>query len=283
MISAGADLTPVSAERHGARRWRRFSSFDFVQAHQLVPIVLGEHEQVAACLPVFFTPAPAGTWWPIALTRLGARTALVGSTGAWRGSYVPSILRIHPFQARQTDSGQFALLVAEGSGLVTDDPGDEPFFTPDGQLAPALAQVVAFFRNRAQAETQTRAAMAEFARLNLLAPFRPPDEFAASMPALMTVDGEKLAGLARSELSLLHRCGGLELAYSALVARHHLAFLAQAELRDSAAPKPARAPASAPDPALTGFFDALATARGQEPDLTTWMGGQPPPRDSNST
>ena len=196
---------------------------------------------------------------------------------------MPSILRVHPFQARQTEDGQFALLVAEDSGLVTQDPSDEPFFTPDGQLAPALAQVVAFFRNRVQAEAQTRAAMAALARLHLLAPFQPPDGIAASLPDLMTVDGQKLAGLARNELSFLHRCGGLELAYAALVARHHLAFLAQAEAHDSPPPQPARPPVAAPDPALTGFFDALATARGQEPDLMNWMGGQPTPPDRKNS
>lgn len=267
-MSAGVSLFPVSPERHGTRRWRRFSSYAFVQAHPVVPIVLGEHEQIAACLPILFADS-----LPVALTRLGAQTALVAQNGAWRGSYVPSILRVHPFHARPTKGAQFALMVDEGSGLVTDDPQDVAFFTPDGALDPELAQVVEFFRNRVEAETRTRRAVAAISGAGLLTPFVPPDSMALPCAGLMQVDAAALAGLGRVALADLHRAGALALVYAALVARHHLGFLAHAEtLLGRSAPK-------APPPAdaeLSGFFDALASAQSQEPALADW--GTPGPR-----
>lgn len=199
-----AELTPVSQDRHGGRSWRRFSSYDFVRGRQQVPIVLGEHEQVAATLPIVYVRTSAGPW-PVALTRLGAQTALVAPNGAWRGSYVPSILRVHPFHAKPTGDGQLALLVDEGSGLITDDPADEPFFDAQGGLSATVADVVDFFRNRATAETRTREAMSEIAARNLLKPLRMPAGLDAPAEGLMEPDGEKLDSLTRSELAGLHR------------------------------------------------------------------------------
>lgn len=271
-MSAGVSLFPVSPERHGTRRWRRFSSYAFVQAHPVVPFVLGEHEQVAACLPIFFADS-----FPVALTRLGAQTALVADNGVWRGSYVPSILRVHPFHARPAEGDQFALMVDEGSGLVTDDPQDVAFFTPDGAPDPELAQVVEFFRNRVEAEARTRSAVAAMHSAGLLTPFVSPDSMALPCAGLMQVDAAALEGLGRVALADLHRAGALALAYAALVAQHHLGFLAHAEnLLGRTAPK-----AAAPEDAgLSGFFDALASAQSQEPALADWV--TPEPRKSTN-
>jgi len=278
-MSAGPTLFPVSPERHGTRRWRRFSSYAFAQAHPVVPLVLGEHEQIAACLPILFTDSAAGPL-PVALTRLGVQTALVADNGAWRGSYVPSILRVHPFHAQPTEGDQFALMVDEASGLVTDDPQDVAFFTPDGALDPELAQVVDFFRNRVQAEVLTRAAMAAITRAGLLAPFVPPEGKTLPCAGLMQVNAEALAGLGRVALADLHRAGALALVYSALVAQHHLAFLAHAEtLLARAAPKAAASPPENAE--LSGFFDALVSAQAQEPALADWV--IPEPRRASDT
>ncbi len=270
-MSGGAQLTPVSAARHGGKRWRRFASYSFVQDHPLVPIVLGEHEQVAASLPIVFAPLPGGPR-PVALTRLGPQTALVAANGVWRGAYVPSVLRVYPFQAQPGTGPEFTLMVDEGSGLVTEHPQDEPFFTESGALAPALAQVVEFFRTRAQAELRTRAAMADILRMGLLQPFALPK----APSGVMEVAPERLADLGRSDLAALHRTGALALLHAACVARHHIGFLAQAEAFVAKAPAKAPAP-PATDPALAGFFDALASAQAQEPPafLASAQGGKP--------
>jgi hypothetical protein len=277
-------LTPVSHDQHGARHWRRFSSYAFVQAHPVVPIVLGEHEQVAACLPILFSPSAAGPW-PVALTRLGAQTALVAGNGAWRGSYVPSILRVHPFHARPTEGGQFALLVDETSGLITDNPDDPPFFTPEGTLAPELTQVVDFFQKRVRAEGQTRAAMAAISRAGLLTPFTPPEGMALPADGLLAVDRAALGALGRVALADLHRADALGLLYAAVVGRHHLGLLAHAEDQFARmAQTPAATPSSAKpaDAELSGFFDALASAQDEAPQLTDWVSAQAPkPTDTS--
>ncbi|MBK1634142.1 SapC family protein [Rhodovulum adriaticum] len=277
---------PISPERHGARFWRRFTSFDFARAWRMVPVVLGEHEQVAASLPFFFVRTHDGLW-PVALLRLSAAgpCALVAPNGTWRGAYVPSILRVHPFTARRRGDGQMVLLVDEASGLVTDDPADEAFFTPQGDPAPVLEKVIDFFRTRAGAETDTRAAMAEIAARKLLMPFVPPQGLGdLDATGLLVPDRTRLAALARADIAALYRCGALGLMQAQAVSVHHLAFLASAEAQLSqgdagAATQQAAAPTSAPtDAAVSGFLDAVAAAHSLD------MGSIPGPqgRDDGS-
>lgn len=271
--TSSSSLVPVSQERHGARYWQRFKSYDFVHNRRLVPIVLGEHEQVAATLPFFFMQTAIGPW-PVALTRLSAtgKSPLVAPNGAWLGSYIPSILRVHPFSAQSVDDKQLALLFDENSGLLSDDPQDEAFFAPDGNLAPALEQVVDFFRKRAAAEARTRDAMTAIAARNLLRPFHPPEGADMTTDGLMVADHARIETLGRVDLAALYRAGALTLMSVQAVALQHLSFLAHVEKRNSAAPVRNEMAQMAPETtahrteqALSGFFDALADA--QDSDL----------------
>lgn len=263
-------LTPVSPERHGAQRWRRFSSYAFAQAHPLVPIVLGEEMQVAASLPLLFAPVK-GQLMPVAVTRLGKTTALVGPNGSWRGSYVPSILRVHPFAAQQAEDGKFALLIDEESGLLSSDPEDPAFFDADGSISPELAQVVAFFRNRVQAEADTRKAMTALVKTRLLVPAALP-EGTALPDGLRAIDPGALSALGRVDLADLHRTGALGLVYAALVAQQHLGFLAAVESHLARSPATQHPPAQgAQDAGLGGFFDAFASAQAQDRGLADFI------------
>ncbi|WP_372675050.1 SapC family protein [Aquicoccus sp.] len=291
----GGDVTttspvPVSPERHGGRFWRRFTSWAFAARQRLVPIVLGEHEQVAASLPFFFLRTQSQVW-PVALSRLrvDGRCALVSPRGAWRGSYVPSILRVHPFSARRTDDGSLALLVDEAGGFVSDDPADEPFFNEDGTPTAAIQQVIGFFRERAAAEARTREAMSEIAARNLLIPFEPPPGLAhMDSQGLWLPDRARIDTLRRADLSALHRCGALALLHVQAVSLHHLPLLAAAEAQPDRPASPVAPdlptaaqdrPGPAQEAALSGFFDALAASQERETDLPTREEEEKPDQD----
>jgi hypothetical protein len=267
------DIVPVTPERHRGRFWRRFTSWDFARAHRLVPIVLGEHEQVAASLPIVFVRTDAGLW-PVALTRLTERGdggALISPEGRWRGGYVPSSLRVHPFAARRGATGDQQILVDEASGLVTDTPEDEPFFDDSGAPAPALQQVIDFFRDRAVAEHRTRAAMSEAAARAPLVPFTPPESLGRmAAQGLFVPDRARIEGLGRADLGALHRGGALALMQAQAVSMHHLPVLAAAETQIELGSGPHRQHTPAivendhRDTALSGFLDALAESRDRD-------------------
>jgi len=268
-----AELFPVSPERHGKRFWRRFPSYEFVHEHQKVPIVLGEHEQTAATLPIVFMRTASGLS-PVALTRLGKKTALVAPNGAWRGAYVPSILRVHPFHTKPTNDGKFVLLVNEASGLITDDPADEPFFDTQGGLSATVEDVLNFFKKRVTAELRTEQAMSEIVERDLLKPLRTHESFAGLGESVMVPNTEKIAALMRNELYALHRVSALSLLYASCIAQNHISFLAYAEsaearLEGSRSPSPQiNTESGATGTAdLSEFFEALAVSQDSNASL----------------
>ena len=258
--------TPVSQERHGGRYWRRFVSYAFARRLHCVPVVMAELDQTAASFPLVFTEDALGVM-PVALLHLrrDADTPFVAGDGTWRGTYVPSALRAHPFAARATGTDdEMVLLVDESSGLVTDDPHDEPFFADDGTPSGALGQVIAFFRTRALSERDTRAACAALSDAGLFAPLPAlpgMDDMAAQ--GLFTVDPEKLQALCDSALPALWRCGALRLAQAHRLSLHHASWMARVLSAAPGATAPAPAP-DAPDSRLSDFLSAVADARDRD-------------------
>ncbi|MFB9150069.1 SapC family protein [Roseovarius ramblicola] len=260
---------PVSHERHGGRCWRRFTSYAFARSLHCVPVVLAELDPAAASFPVVFAEDAQGMM-PVALLHLrrDADTPFVAGDGSWRGTYVPSALRAHPFSASATGAGdEMALLVDEGSGLVTDDPHDEPFFAEDGTPSEPLGQVIAFFRTRALSERDTRTACAALGEAGLLAPLRPlPGMDDMSAQGLFAVDPEKLQALPDSALPGLWHEGALRLAQAHRLSLHHASWMARALSAAPGATAPA-APAPAPDAPgsrLSDFLSAVADARDRD-------------------
>ena len=259
---------PVSRERHGDRFWCRFSSYGFARRRRHVPVVPGELAQVAAALPVLFFDDGTGPA-PVALLRLAAEgvSALVAENGVWLGVYVPAALRVHPFSAEETDGGRMTLLVDEASGLITEAPEHERFFTDEGAPAPALEEVVAFFRRHAASARAGRAACAALAGRGLLSPFVPPEGIA--MPdaeRYLALDRARFEALDDDDVLAMHRAGALGVAHAHLISLAHLRFLAHVERRAAVSADRIPAPTAAPaaQERLAGFLDALADARADE-------------------
>ncbi len=224
-------VVPVSPERHGARRWRRFTSYAFARPLRDVSVVLAEIEPAASAFPLVFKQIPDG-WDVLALlaTSDQARGVFVTPEGNWRGTYVPSGLRAYPFVAETAHgSGQNALMIDESSGLVTDNPQDELFFEEDGQVAQALAQVITFFQTRAASQKETRDAANALAGAGVLTELTPlrgmtPEDTAG----YCVVDQAKFAALPDHLVPDLWRLGALCLAQAQLVSMHHLGWIVRA-------------------------------------------------------
>jgi len=254
----------ISKERHGGRFWRRFTSYAFARDLHSVPIVLAELEPAASAFPVVFRHTAAGTVAPHALLHLipGEPSPFVTREGSWRGTYVPSALRAHPFTATPTGAdGEMALLVDEASGLVTDDPKDEPFFDDSGAPSAPLEQVIAFFRTRAHSERATQTACAALQAAGLLAPLAPlPGMHDTDADGLLSVDAAALDALDTAALPDLWSSGALRLAQAHRVSLCHAGWMARA-LRAGADFTPRPAAPSPGDANLSGFLDALADAQ----------------------
>lgn len=260
----------VSPQRHGTRYWQRFESYSFARAAHCVDIVMAELAPAASAFPLVFQAPPDGTAIaPVALLSFGSseKTPFVSADGTWRGTYVPSALRAHPFAAQNTETaGEMTLLVDETSGLITDNPSDQPFFETDGAPSQPLAQVIEFFRTRALSAIQTQKACAALHAAGLLTPLR---DFAGmaqtDLQGLFGIDFDKLDSLDASTLPALWQNGALRLAEAHRISLCHIGWMLRAE-RASAGLDPqaaTRAP-SQTDTALSGFLDALSNAQDQD-------------------
>jgi len=274
-MTASAELdqtiVPVTPERHGPRRWRRFASYGFARTLQDVPIVLAELEPAASALPLAFRQTPAG-WEVVALLSLSPATrgVFVTASGTWRGTYVPSGLRAYPFVADTSAAkGQATLMIDESSGLITDDPADEPFFDDTAHPAEALAQVIAFFQTRAASQIETRRAAAALADAGLLTRWTPSHGMTeADAAGYWSVDQAALGAVPENVLATLWQTGALRLAQSQLISRHHIGWIARVVAAGAGPPQARTAPPrpNAPSGDIACFLSALADAQAAEQD-----------------
>lgn len=262
-----ADLVPISKARHGHRFWRRFSSYGFARSLVQVPVVAEEILHCASAFPLGFRrsdTARGSGITPVALLSLlpDQDTPFVSQEGRWLGTYVPSYLRSHPFASQTTgENGQMALLVDESSGLITDDPRDEPFFAPDGTLAPGLAQVVQFFSNRATAVQATNVLCATLEAMELFAPLL-SHEGVELPPGLLTIDQARLKSLPDAHLVLLARQDALRLIHAHQVSLQHCLWLDRASRQAGLTKATPDTDTTSPgNEALDGFLSALAQAQ----------------------
>lgn len=257
----------VSPDRHAGCFWRRFTSYAFARGQRCVDVVMAELEPAASAFPLVFRPGASGGVDPVALLRLGATgtTPFVAPDGTWRGTYVPSGLRAHPFSARHTGTGdEMVLMVDEASGLVTEDPADQPFFAGDAP-APPLAQVIAFFRTRAKSAQHTAQAAAALQAHGLLSPLPPlPGMTEGDAAGFLAVDPARLEALDHAVLPALWESGALRLAEAHRVSLLHAGWMARAMRAEARAAASGPARPEPPDDGLSGFLDALSEAHDRE-------------------
>lgn len=244
---------PLSVDRHGMRRWRRFTDYGFARAWQSVPVVLAEAEAVASAMPIVFSGADADVPEPVALLRLKhAATPFLDQAGQWLAPYVPALMRAYPFNARpaQGDDGRMILLVDEGGGFVTDNPDDQRFFDPFGAPSDALQAVVGFFQHYETSARATRTACAALAAEGLFVPLELAGNPADLPSGYWMIARERLSALDDAAFLRLRAAGALDLAHAHFVGRIQIDFLRRAEaaLANGAVPG---API-APTPGLTG-------------------------------
>ena len=263
-------LFPIGRERHGTRFWHRFTSYDFARPLTEVPVVAAEIRQAASAFPVAFRAVDTGVR-PVAVLSLmsGQDTPFVSARGRWLAPYVPAALRCHPFYARSTGTqGQMAVLVDETSGLITDDPRDEPFFLPDGTASAGLAAVVTFLQNR-EAAAQEMASIC--ATLDAMALFTPlASHEGVDLPeGMLGIDVDRLGALPDAHIVLLMRAGALGLFHAHQLSLQHCHWLAQAGLQKATPPTDTTPPGNE---SLDDFLCALAQAH--ENDAVPGMLGE---------
>lgn len=223
-----SSVQPVTPSRHGARSWKRYTSYAFASKHSMMPLSGAEFPKAALALPIAFAAHDDG-YVPVAVLGLeSGQNLLVGPSGGWLAGYIPAELRGYPFLLAGTVDGQRVLCVDEGSGLVTDSSEGEAFFAPNGQLAPPLQQVFDFLSDIESRRIPTRAAIAVLHQFELIQPWELAIELEGKIHrinGLYRVNAERLDGLSDEAFISLRQHGALLLAHLQALSTQHMGRL----------------------------------------------------------
>ncbi|MBC5764731.1 SapC family protein [Ramlibacter albus] len=229
-----ADFHAVTRERHAQRSWRKFSSYQWAAGANLVPIVAPELATAAMHLPIGFVHKEGEP--PLTVAVLGFEPGVnlfVAADGRWLGGYVPAMLRMRPFALLPAPDGKLVLCVDEAAGEVRElpgAPGTEPFFTPEGELAPAVKQVMEFVSRVEDNKAPTAAAAAALKEHGLLVPWKitlQTDAGPREVEGLLKVEEAKIAGLPDEAFLALRRAHALPLLYAHLLSSQNMPLLGQ--------------------------------------------------------
>jgi len=220
----------ISRERHANLRWKRYTSYTFAAADSVVPLVAAELPKAVMSLPIAFTEQGEG-FIPIAVLGLQpGKNVFVAPDWRWVGPYIPAAFRSYPFRLAQTQDEQQVLCIDEGSGLVTDGPAGEPFFTEDGQPAQAILELLSFLTQIEQSRVNTVSACAVLQKHNLIRPWAitlKTDTGEQQIAGLLQIDEVALNQLSGEALLEVRQAGALPIACCQLLSMQHLPLLGQ--------------------------------------------------------
>lgn len=217
----------VSVERHAHKAWRPLSHYSHAQGRALVGIVPSEIAQAVQAFPLAFV-VQNGAVNLVAMLGVAANSNLfVASDGKWLGSYVPALLRAHPFSIAEANNSQI-LCIDEAVGLAGDDEDNaRPFFDAAGQLAKPTADVVQFIQTLTAQLAQSSQMAGLLLEHKVLEPW--PIEVRGTqveskLEGLLRIN-EKALGALSDDAFLGLRRGALALAHAQLLSMANIAML----------------------------------------------------------
>jgi len=237
-----------TAHRHHG--WRRPTGLAIARQDAFAPLVLAELGAALPQYPMALARQPDGEF------RLGALMGLsdgqnlwLDAQARWRGGYVPSCYRGHPFalQRMPGDDVRAALCFDISSGLYCEAPdasrGELRFFDDAGQLHTVTRQLLQFLQNRLTAQARTQVAVNALARADLLCPWvwssdLPLAPGAQPLPGLYQVDEARLNQLDAPGLLALHQAQALPVAYAQMFSMARVPLLQRMAAQQPPTPVP---------------------------------------------
>ena len=240
-----SQFAAVSRERHGAKKWRRFTSFAFAAKNSLLPVVGTELGKAALSMPLAFSKQADRYTLVTLLSLTPGRNMFVGPDGRWLAGYVPACLRGYPFGLlRQPGADNLVLCVDEESGLVVEgNSAGEDFFDRDGNLSPALKQVFEFLMAVERSRRATDLAVAALAEASVIQSWQvklKTEQGEQAISGLYHIDEAALSALPDNAFLKVRKAAALSIAYAQLLSAGRLGiFQHLAKLHAQLAPPPA--------------------------------------------
>ncbi|HET6237324.1 MAG TPA: SapC family protein [Acetobacteraceae bacterium] len=207
---------PITRARHFDCSLASIEGFEFSQGINSVPLTGVEFPMALAEYPIIFAGSPGEIAPAVILGLGGTENLFLAPDYSWMAKYIPAFIRRYPFVFSRADDRFLLCVDEEYAGFNRDGLGQQ-FFTPEGEMAPLVQNVLAFVQEYQAQFTRTQMFCAKVEKLGILEP----------MQAQVTVDGvmqnmlggfqavsrEKLKALPGDTLAELAATDELELIY----------------------------------------------------------------------
>jgi hypothetical protein len=220
----------ITRERHGAKRWLRYTGYAFAMRDAVMPLALAELAKAALSLPIGFIAQGDG-FIPAAVMSLQAEKNLfIAADGRWIHGYIPAAIRGYPFRLAKATDGRQVLCIDEDSGLVHDGPDGESFFDDEGKPVHALRDIMNFLEQTEQSRQVAAHACAILNKHQLIKPWPitcQTERGDRKIDGLFRIDETALNQIAADALFEVRNAGGLQIAYCQLISMQHLPALGE--------------------------------------------------------
>ena len=232
----------ISREQHAGKKWQRFNGYGFASTVVLAPIVGLEIARAALAMPLAFLQEADRFTLVAVLSVKPGRNMMVAPDGRWLGAYVPAFLRAYPFRllpAKDTD--KTVLCIDIDSGLVVEGgAAGEDFIGEDGNISPALQNVLDFLNQLERSRRTTDIALATLAQAGVLRPWQiKAGETERTIAGLHRADEVALNALADDAFLKLRKASALPIVYAQMLSMGQLGIFDQlARLQAQLRPPP---------------------------------------------
>jgi hypothetical protein len=171
---------------------------------------------------VFVEDKAKDTFRPVVLLGLEeGENLFVGADGKWEASYVPAIVRRHPFMLADSGvEGQFTICVDEGSDLLSDTEGNA-MFDDKGEPTQVIENVKRYLSELQQMDALTHEFTKTMTELNMLTPLnlrvRESGDRVKNIAGCWVINEERLNGLSNERFQDLRAKGYLPAIYAQLI------------------------------------------------------------------
>lgn len=230
---------PLSRQRHADCCLEPSTHFGFSSGINSVPLTAVEFPLAVHDYPIVFAGPPGEITPAVILGLRGDQNLFLKPDLTWAVRYIPAFIRRYPFIFSRVEDRFLLCIDEEYEGFNRDGRG-QPFFTPEGEMAPFVQTVLNFLQEYQNQFQRTQAFCARVEQLGLLEPMQAQVVSNGGETTLLSgfqaVSRQKLKALPAEKLAELAATDELELLYLHLQSLNNFEQLKDRMVAAQAAP-----------------------------------------------
>ncbi|NQW01266.1 MAG: SapC family protein [Rhodospirillales bacterium] len=220
----------LDVDLHKDLKFEPSVNLKFAATTAMAPIAASEMSRSIRQFPVCFSMDDPLV--PVAfMSLLPEKNAFVNAAGAWAGDYLPAHIRRFPFILGNTDDPDKFTIMFDSDAPELNTFSGKPLYEDNGEMAPALQEVVAFLQAFQSELAATQALLRPLIEKDVLTvqniTVNRPDGSTWTFDGVRAVDGDRLNALDDATLAEWVRSGLMAIVYGHLHSLENVRYLAE--------------------------------------------------------